>query len=525
MKVSAERVSHSAQSYALALVLLCGLASLTWPFGADQAAFAAVGDVIYRGGLPYRDAWDTKGPLTYYVWALSQALFGTNQWGIRLVDFAILLSGSWALARTAGVLTVAAAGRWAALVFMLLYLTGGYWDTAQSDGWVALLLVPANTLLIVPARRDRVLSFGVVGALVGLCALMKWLYVSFLLLPLAAAIITPSPPRRTCAARVGAVLIGFLIPVVPCIVWFLAHGALDDLVEVHLRYPYAINSLEHGVTSLNLSARAHGIMRFVMKPHVLAAIPAIVVGILALWRTLPRAAAIISIWSAIAFGCVVLQSRFVDYHWSLVYPPLAVLCTVGLHAAWGSSHEGTEIGDGQQSRKTTPLLVMATVAVLAVTAAIHPASAVARWAAFAAGVWNDERYYSEFRHAASGMKAARYLREHTTERDQVVLWGGNAAIVYLSQRVSPTRFVFNYPLKRGEGTRIRAEYRAEFLRTFRHSQPAYFVVSADDWWGETPASDDLRSFPELLTYVMHNYQPERAFGSVTLYRRRDNVAR
>jgi hypothetical protein len=49
--------------------------SFTYPFGWDQGLFAWVGDAIVRGGLPYRDAWDFKGPLLYYVYALAQWLF------------------------------------------------------------------------------------------------------------------------------------------------------------------------------------------------------------------------------------------------------------------------------------------------------------------------------------------------------------------------------------------------------------------------------------------------------------------
>jgi Dolichyl-phosphate-mannose-protein mannosyltransferase len=522
MELTPQRLSRLAQLWTLGLVLLCGVASLTWPFGWDQAVFAQVGDVINHGGLPYRDAWDIKGPLTYYVLAVSQALFGTNQWGIRLVDFALLLTGGWALARTAGALTSADAGRWAALVFMLLYLAGGYWDAAQPDGWVALLLALAGALLVVPVRRDRVLPVGIAGALVGLCTLMKWLYAAFLLVPLVAVLTTPPPHARTRATRVASVLAGFLVPVAACVAWFLAHGALNDLVEVHLRYPYVINSRDFGVTSLNLPARARGIAQFVMKPHVLAALPAIAVGMLVLWRTVRRTGVLVGLWSAIALGCVMLQSRFADYHWLPAYPPLALLCAVGLHAALRGSHDGRAVGHRGPPRETAPLLAMLTVAVLAFYATIYPAVSVARWAAFAAGVWDEEQYYGQFRYAESGMKAAQYLRERTTARNQVALWGNNPAILYLSRRVSPTRFGFHQPLIRGEGTGVRAEYRAEFLHTLQRARPTYFVVLSEDL-SETPVPNDLRGFPELLTFVMQNYQLERTFDSVTLYRRREDV--
>jgi hypothetical protein len=45
------------------------------PIGYDQGIFAYIGEVIKRGGNPYQDAWDFKGPLLYYLNALGLGLF------------------------------------------------------------------------------------------------------------------------------------------------------------------------------------------------------------------------------------------------------------------------------------------------------------------------------------------------------------------------------------------------------------------------------------------------------------------
>jgi len=45
------------------------------PIGYDQGIFAYIGEVIKRGGDPYQDAWDFKGPLLYYLNALGLSLF------------------------------------------------------------------------------------------------------------------------------------------------------------------------------------------------------------------------------------------------------------------------------------------------------------------------------------------------------------------------------------------------------------------------------------------------------------------
>jgi hypothetical protein len=51
----------------VALGVAWAVASLTWPFGMDQGVLAWVGDVVVRGGMPYRDAFDVKGPFPHYL--------------------------------------------------------------------------------------------------------------------------------------------------------------------------------------------------------------------------------------------------------------------------------------------------------------------------------------------------------------------------------------------------------------------------------------------------------------------------
>ena len=68
-----------------------------WPFGLDQGIFAWVGDTVLRGGWPYRDAWEIKGPVTHFFYALAQALFGRDVWGLRVLDLSLLAEAAVAV--------------------------------------------------------------------------------------------------------------------------------------------------------------------------------------------------------------------------------------------------------------------------------------------------------------------------------------------------------------------------------------------------------------------------------------------
>jgi 4-amino-4-deoxy-L-arabinose transferase-like glycosyltransferase len=122
----------------ISFLIVAALGTLFYPLGRDQGIFGWAGDVILKGGVPYLDAWDQKGPATYYTYALAQAAFGRNTWGIRVLDLLFVLAGCVFLRSLARQLGGKSAGTLAAVLFACLYFRLGYWSTAQPDGWASI---------------------------------------------------------------------------------------------------------------------------------------------------------------------------------------------------------------------------------------------------------------------------------------------------------------------------------------------------------------------------------------------------
>ena len=60
------------------------------PFGTDQAVFLYVGRLVLHGGIPYRDAFDHKGPLVYLLDAAGLAIHGVfGVWLLELLCLAV----------------------------------------------------------------------------------------------------------------------------------------------------------------------------------------------------------------------------------------------------------------------------------------------------------------------------------------------------------------------------------------------------------------------------------------------------
>ncbi len=53
----------------------------------DSGVFVYTADTIIKGGLPYRDVWDHKLPLIYYINALGLIISDGSMWGVWILEF------------------------------------------------------------------------------------------------------------------------------------------------------------------------------------------------------------------------------------------------------------------------------------------------------------------------------------------------------------------------------------------------------------------------------------------------------
>ena len=493
-------------------------ASLSWPFGWDQGILSWVGDVIHQGGMPYRDAWDIKGPLAYYLYALAQWLFGKNLWGIRLLDLVFLAASAVVLGRVVRSLSDSAVARWACLIFILWYGSGSFWHTAQPDGWASMMILIGMSPLVAAGGRLAVKSVVTAGLLVGCAALIKPFFAGFLLIVLLGLVVRERARARPLAVDAVILVASFALPAALAMGWFAHRGALDELIEVYLMYPAVAYT---DVTLLSPASRLRGVLEYVLAGEVFVLLlPVTALGLLHLWRTARPTALVLLGWTGLGVAIVALQNRFFEYHWVLLLPPSVLLGAVGFHAAFA----GWQDHRGESPTTLRPpgaVLAFLLFLLLLVHVSVRPLYDVASWASFAMGLRTANDYYARFpiarSEAGSDMLAADYLRKRTTEDDRVAVWGWNVSVIYLAGRRSASKFGYSMPLILGDGTELRERYRREFLADLRATRPLYIVVApqAEEVLGR---SYGLAEFPELEFLVADCYRKEAAFGELTLYR-------
>lgn len=447
------------------IALLWAAASLSWPFGFDHGVFAWVGDVILRGGVPYRDAFDVKGPMSFLPSAAVMAVAGRNWWGVRLFDLLLVAGVSWTIfrlaSRYAGHLIASAA----TVLWILAYANTGFENTAQPDGWMLWLvlfaLVPA-CLADTPVRRRHLLLMGVA---VGLATMLKPFYIAFLLMP---AVLAERGRER--AAAVGLVGAGFLIPVAIMLAWLSSHAALPAFWEAYIRFNAEKNSQALAVAASD--SLSYGLLR---DPVTLLFLPLAVAGVAALRTVHRRAAVVFGLWLVLALPLVLMQRPYYPYRLQILTPVIAILVAVAFGAM-------TRSGEWPASARSLGAVAGCALLLLGgVTFGRHPLGDGLRWLRFASGRISAATYYARFpvwRATATDERAtARALAGAASPEDRVFAWNHPSVAVLAGRPLTP-RLSIQTPVQERLPVSVRQRYLDELARTLRDAAPS-FVVTED----------------------------------------------
>ena len=490
------------------------ISSLWFPFGVDNGLHAWQGSVLVDGGLPYRDAFDGRGPLVMYGYALAQLAFGANTWGVRVLDLALLALGTASVARAARETTSAWMAAAVAFLFVFWYAAQPPGSLAQPDGWVAMLLSAALCpwLSQAPPTRTRIVLSGI---LIGLGVLAKPFYGAYLILPLASIVWSASSMPRKLGES-ALLVAAFAAPIVGCLAAFAAAGILPDFYRAYLLYN--LKTYAPGASLGPVSRLLAVVEYFTATRPAAALLPLVLAACALLWSSARRLVAFSVAWLLISVGLVALQGRFWSHHWLIAIPPTCLLAGQCAAAAWRAS-----TGAAAPGRRAVVLVTAALLVVTSVTAALH----TLRWGLMVTGRSARAEYWDYFTGYADARttsfraqeEVAGYLRRRLPPSSSVLVWGYGTSINYLSALPSPSPFPFPLPLV--APSELREGFRSQFMTRLGHTPPCVVVVS-----GATPGQDPLlplsSEYPELERYVRAGFRPDTTIEFYALYVRAGN---
>ncbi len=515
------------------LSLLALLCALRWPLqqrpihDVDESVSALIAIDWLEGGVPYRDAIDQRGPVTYALYALAFLVAGKgNMAAVYGLLILVIWSGAalaWrfapelasppgeaqeragpAVGYLAAVLValgsvsyrrtqmMAFHTEWPLVVLSTLGMMLLWWGLTRAEGrrlWLAGMAFGAAFLSKQPAVFDGLAS--------GLF-LFAWQWRQGRLL------------SRETLQRAVALAGGFFAVLAACLAYFAAHGALGDFYLYFWSY-----NVEHYTAVVPLAKRLRGLNPFVFHRHFLTANPLFfattVVGVLSAELALVRRGRqavdgrlLVALWALAAYFGASYSGRNFGHYFIQMLVPASLLAALVLRGLWRASRRAA----------WQPALVWAARGLLiaaTVSAVAYPLHRFRGNLSLLSRDRNVARKVHQDRLVA-------YLREHTAAADRVFVWGYNPEVYLFAERRPASRYSnTNYltgmlPWENHQRRVDTSEHivpgAMEVLLAELEAAPAAVFVDSVPGNHRFYRKYPIRDFPPLAAYLAAHYRKE-----------------
>ncbi|MBR2942156.1 MAG: hypothetical protein IKB82_02035 [Clostridia bacterium] len=224
-------------------LLICSMCSPLYPLNIwdDSNCLLTVGRVMKRGGILYRDIYEQKGPLLYFIHMLAAVVSDSSFFGVFLFEIAALTAVLVFTKKTMR-LWVSKESAWAgtAIFGACVLISRSFARGDSAEEFCLPFLMAALYVVCAHAKRcEGTLSAKkmlVLGVLAGCTAVIKYtalgLFVG-LCLAQGICLLVRRDVRGTLKSAV-AFLAGMALPVLPWLLYFAAHGALYDAYTAYI---------------------------------------------------------------------------------------------------------------------------------------------------------------------------------------------------------------------------------------------------------------------------------------------------
>ncbi|MFF7682030.1 hypothetical protein ACFZA2_04640 [Microbacterium sp. NPDC007973] len=470
----------------------------------DSGVFLYTGMVVSRGGMPYVDSWDHKGPLLAVIETLAWRL-GGGIVGAPILEAIVLFFGL----TVAGLIWARWIRAWAAVVVLITGVT--YLGVFEGGNFTETWLFPFQ-LVAYSLVADIVLRFGrdapariLVGAGMTLgLAVSVGLFTRMNnvagLLVLAGVCVVFFRRRLAVAASV----IGVIAAVgVALTLWLWTGDALRAAVDQYVRY----NLFYSEGTPLGERVASFATLAQLLVSGAIVAAALVMIGAVLMKRivargTWPPAMTVIVVF--IGVGVVDALSQMAS---GRPYPHYLVVAIAGFAVAVAGAGAEVSSSVGEWWRREARARQRATRAVGLIALAAIVLSSSSSTAlqglrtTLGAGVFTAGSYQAQI--------VDRVLAE-TSPDDRVLVHGAETWILAASQRLSPTAITYSLPVEQGYAG-LPEQYLAEVT-----AFPPALIVESPESCGISiacPADKDL--FAGLAPWVAASYALE---GDVTGFR-------
>lgn len=469
----------------------------------DSGVFLYAGSHILNGEIPYRDVWDHKPPVIFFLDAFGLEIANGSRWGVWLLE-ALSLSLSvligFRLMRDAFGFTPAIASSFLWLLSLVFVIEGGNLTEEY-----ALPLQFGCLWLAYDAEKRGAFAWRsyLIGLLSGLAFFTKQTTIGIgiafgIYIVLRRLTFHQGPSLLT---NLALLFLGGLTAAIPFLAFFVAHNAAVYFWDA----AFAYNFFYSGRSEL---------LRSVMNA-VLAAFQA-------LSRTGFTTLALLG-WGT-GLGYLVLYRKTIDKGISFLMSLALIDLPIELLMV---SVSGKQYDHYYMTLLPVFAILTGFLAYLLVKGLAHsiPSTRTANLGislivlfSFAITEIQPIRDYKALALSLRQVKSEQvvnYIKAHTSDKDYVLMWGAATTVNFFAHRSAPTRFVYQIPLYT-EGYANR-ELIEEFLGDIVRNKPSLII----DTWGKGIGTNNFGiTSPQIeksLEFIQSNYREIDRIGDWVVY--------
>jgi hypothetical protein len=492
----------------IVLAVLAPVAPLYQPVPArDQGVYLYVGKQVLDGRIPYRDVWDHKGPLIYYINALG--LWMTNStWGVWFLEviflFLAAVFGFLALRMIFGpVIAFSSTILWLASLprvldhgntveeYSLLFQFGAIYFYLRSEkrlkGYWNEIIIGMMAALAFSLRPNNIgvhIAIGLVLITIALFSPKERIHIF----------------KRIIAVASGSAIIFGVIGM-----YFAINKSLGYLLDSVFVFNYYYSKTE--TFSWQAITKGYNVLPFWVVLGMIGLI-GLVAYLYGYWKQERKEPDIKIRFAHLAFAVVPIQlylsllsgRRYLHYYIAWL-PALALL--LGFLIFWIQQLAGKIFPGIRYKNILNFLLAGGLVLSFGVTPVL---TRIPSLTTLFRAIWS-ERSLPPPNYSAVGQGVyVEYILNHTQPGDTVLIWGNESVYNFLTERASPSKFVYTYAL--GVPNYVSQEMVDDLMLDIIKKKPMIIDATAKDKTISGINSDMWKDLPitqGLVRFIEENY--------------------
>lgn len=518
----------------LPVIFILRLKSFFVAVGRDAGAFAYIGDMILKGAVPYRDIWDHKTPLIYYLNAGLFKFFGSSFLTLAFSEVIFLWFGCILFYKLANLLFDRKISLWLCLIFAAYMSTLKIAESfGMTETYAELAIVAALYFSVKYKNQLNIFCLFFSGLMISVAFLFRQTGLAGLL-PI--VVYLAISKRAGTARKIPRITVEYLIlfaglltPIFAIYLYFLTHNALKDCLSQMFTYNfvYCKTSLPVYAKILRLIKETYKsdlrifpfLLSFGITGAVCKSYDFFKHGRRDLRYGLSRDFSVYFMLAALLFldfYSVSMSNRYYPHYFVQVIPALTLLSGYALEYLFKYS---------ESASKTNIFLIILFIFGSALPSDIYESAAFFR---------NKGSILDKH---GINIKGQRYIcrypaltdwiMKNTSRDDYIYIWGAEPGVYFIAERKCPSKYIYIFPLQT-DGY-IKNDDLEGFINELALNKPK-FIINTNTHTAKTFTLDfqigDVRLTAERLTdFIAARYTYATTIEGCDIYRKKEKYGR